>query len=99
MREWLTREELPFPECRGHVLRELTIDLARLLPKVEAVAIEEEVVEFTEKRGWHKLDKLMPAIFEDTLNFRRGAVYLLENIHRFPDHWKASDLPLFGSGN
>jgi hypothetical protein len=94
MSEWVEWDDLPFQECPGPSLRELTRDLTQLLPEVDLDDIEEEVVEFTEKRGWHKLDKLMPALFEDTLGYA-GPERLLERIRQFSDHWKASGLPLF----
>ena len=92
MNEWVKWEDLPFPECRGRVLRELTGDLPFMLFYTAAAAIEDEVVDFTEKRGWHKLDKLMPLMNSE---FFTGFDYYLRRFRLCAENLKASCLPLF----
>ncbi|KAJ2921850.1 hypothetical protein H1R20_g15244, partial [Candolleomyces eurysporus] len=53
-----TWEELPLPESH----RRWLMGAARTLPffLAQALGIDDEVFDFTEKGGWHKIDKLLP---------------------------------------
>ena len=95
MSEWVEWKDLPFPECRRLVLNRLARDLIILLREPEMATIVDEIVDFIEKRGWHKLDKLLPLVYLRG-EFLRGAfVHQIGYLRHAADDLSASSLPLF----
>ncbi|RXW18054.1 hypothetical protein EST38_g7798 [Candolleomyces aberdarensis] len=56
-------EELPLPKPQRDCLREAIKSLPPFLCKAAASLDDDEVVDFTQKGGWPKLDKLLPLVY------------------------------------
>ena len=88
-------EKLPIPESSRRSL-ELALEF---LPDYlsESTGVDDEVVDFTEKGGWRKIDKLFPLLmrFNSSLDWEDWT----EPLRRFTVDVKVSDLPSSGGGN
>jgi hypothetical protein len=55
-------------------------------------SIEEEIVDFTEMGGWHKVDKLLPLVYDQSDEMLESWV---SDIREAADNLKASGLSFF----
>jgi hypothetical protein len=68
-------------------LKEAVVTLPMALGSWAAI---EEAVTFTEKGGWHKVDKLLPLVYPPSWEFGRDVFDWLNNLDRLIDKLRVS---------
>ncbi|RXW18424.1 hypothetical protein EST38_g7440 [Candolleomyces aberdarensis] len=73
-------ESKELPEFQMRCLEDAIMYLLESLADIEADPISDEVVHFTEKRGWQKVDKLLPLMYSNRGPLLEDGIWYIRNL-------------------
>ena len=90
-------EQLSLPETARRSLK-IAVEALPYFLSSTATALDDEVTDFTQNGGWHKIDSLSPLVFRVTDHWTSGELAnWIGTLRQFLDNVKVGDFPLLGA--